>query len=200
MELDMIHDIQKAYRKVLDSMSRPGLITNIKEQAGKIDIDTKCSKPALVIALMLLDTEVTFKVAGKYQSETTNLINQLTYANVVETKKADFIFIMKDVSGTEVQKNLESAGIGDLMNPHSSATIIMEAEAITNDRIFCLTGPGIEDRTYIKVDCPDEWLDIRELKNFEYPLGIDMIFFNSSGNILCLPRTTKIRRDKEQVI
>ena len=200
IRIDIVHDIQKAYRKLLDSMSRPGLINNINEQAEKIDLEVRCAKPAIIMALMLLDTEVTFKVVGQYESETSGLINQLTYANSVETEKADFIFIMKDAYKQEIRRVLESAGIGDLMNPHRSATIIIESAAVSNDYTLLLSGPGIEDGIGINVDGPVEWLAIREEKNHEYPLGIDMIFYDTSGKILCIPRTTQISRYKEQVI
>lgn len=197
--IDMVHDIQKAYRKILDSMSRPGRINDISEQTEKIEPEVKCGQPTIIMALTLLDTEVTFKVVGQYELEIARLINQLTYANHVEAEKADFIFIMKDVSKQEVVKVIESARKGDLINPHHSATIIIEREVITNDCILALTGPGIEGRIWINVDCPVEWLAIRKEKNAEYPLGIDLIFYNSAGKILGIPRTTKISKCNKEV-
>lgn len=65
MKLDLIYDIQRAYRKVVDSMSKPGLITNLKDEAAKVDLEAGCFPSTLVLAAMLLDTEVTFKVVSE---------------------------------------------------------------------------------------------------------------------------------------
>ena len=55
MELDLIHDIQSTYRKVLNSMARPGIIENIKDEADKVNVDIDCYKSTFLIMLMLLD-------------------------------------------------------------------------------------------------------------------------------------------------
>ncbi len=193
MRLDMVHDIQNAYRKVLDSMSRPGIINNIYEQAQMIDIDVKCSKVAIILALMLLDTEVTFKVAGIYEKEIERLINQLTYAEIVNAGDAGFIFILNDATQSAADEAIESAHPGDLMNPHNSATIIMEARAFSGGSSVSLTGPGIDGSISVEMDYSHQWIDIREQKNLEYPIGVDMIFFDDSGKLMCIPRTTIIR-------
>lgn len=82
---------------------------------------------------------------------------------------------------------------GDLLNPHKAATMIIEADSVSNDRALTLSGPGIETECYINVKTAiDAWVDLRAEKNSEYPLGIDLIFVDRDDNILCLPRTTQI--------
>ncbi|MDO0825221.1 phosphonate C-P lyase system protein PhnH [Desulfosporosinus nitroreducens] len=194
MKLDLVHDLQEAYRKTLDSMSRPGLISNIQDQASKVALEiSKFNPPApLVMVLMLFDTEVKFKVCSKREAEIAELINQLTYAKATEIENADFILVLNDADPEEFEQVINSACPGDLHDPHKAATIIIEADSVSNDRDLTLIGPGIEIESFISVRTSHNWVDLRADKNSEYPLGIDLIFTDRNANILCLPRTTQI--------
>lgn len=194
MPLDLVHDIQSAYRKMLDSMSRPGLISNISEQAGKLEVEIGCFSSTLILVLMLFDTEVRFKVFSQRAAEITKFINQLTYAKATEADDADFILLLNDAKEEDMAKALRTAYAGDLLNPHRAATIIVETDFLCNDNELILTGPGIAGKSYIKVKASGIWVDIRAEKNFEYPLGIDLIFTDPDHNIICLPRTTQIEK------
>lgn len=65
---------------------------------------------------------------------------------------------------------------------------------ISNDKELILKGPGIKDKNYIKVDISGNWVEKRELKNIEYPLGVDTIIIDKNSNLICLPRTTQISK------
>jgi len=47
MEYDLVHDIQKAYRKIIDCQSSPGTITDLNDEAKKIDLDIGCLKSTI---------------------------------------------------------------------------------------------------------------------------------------------------------
>ncbi|MEA4924090.1 MAG: phosphonate C-P lyase system protein PhnH [Syntrophomonadaceae bacterium] len=195
MELDLVHDIQAVYRKVIDSMSKPGLISNVRSQAEKVTLTIGCFNTTLLLILMLLDTEIKFKVCSEHEEEVTQAINRLTYARATELENADFIIVLHDAPPRELVRALRRAYAGDLLNPHKSATIIFEADAVTNAPDLILTGPGIEKENRIRVNAgSDEWVDLRAEKNSEYPLGIEIIITDPDDNILCLPRTTQITR------
>lgn len=194
MKLDLVHDIQNAYRKTLDSMARPGLINNFHRQAAKIDMEIGCFNSTLILVLMLFDTEVKFKVCSKREAEMTKLINQLTYAKATEIENADYILVLNDAQPADLERTIRSAYPGDLRDPHKAATIIVEVHSLSNERDLTLTGPGIEKESYIKVLTTDSWVDLRADKNSEFPLGIDLIFTDPQDDILCLPRTIRISR------
>lgn len=194
MSLHLVHDLQRAYRKTVDSMARPGLISNIKVQADKVDLETGCLKSTIVLVLMLFDNEVTFKVISEREAEITKLLNQLTYAKATETQAADFILVLRDAGPLGLEKALLAAYPGDLADPHKSATIIVEADALSNERNLVLTGPGIDRESHVKVQTTGNWVDLRAEKNSEYPLGIDLVFTDAAHNLLCLPRTTQIAK------
>lgn len=191
MSLDLVHDIQAAYRKTVNAISRPGLICNIKDQADKVDVEIGCLNPTVVLAFMLLDTEVTFKVISKSEAGVTQFMS-LTYAKATETERADFVFILKDASAEDVERALRATYPGNLVDPHKSATIIIEVDSLTTEKDMILTGPGVEKENYIKIKTAFNWEELRAEKNFEYPLGVDFIFIDSEGNLMCLPRTTRI--------
>jgi len=195
MKLDLVHDLQATYRKALDSMSRPGLISNIHTQANKVNMEISCFDSSLVLVLMLFDTEVKFKVCSEREEEVAKLINQLTYAKTTEVESADYILVLNDAKAEDVEKAFRMAYSGDLLDPHKAATMIIEANSVSNVRDLILTGPGIETECYINVKTTiDGWVDLRAEKNSEYPLGIDLIFVDRNDNILCLPRTTQITK------
>lgn len=194
MKLDLVHDIQTAYRKVIDSMSRPGMISNISEESLRANFKTGCFPATEVLMLMLLDTEVTFKVISNREEEVTRLINQLTYAKTAEADQADFIFVLKDCDQETLETTMKSAKAGSLVNPHESAMMIIETDSVSCGSNLIMTGPGIAAEQAACISKADTWLGIREEKNAEYPLGIDLIFTDANHDVLCLPRTTQIRK------
>jgi len=192
MKLDFIHDIQTAYRSLLDSISRPGLISSIELQAKKVEFETGCLPSTAVLALMLLDTEVTFKVFSEREAEVSKILNQLTYAKATDAKQAEFIFVLQDARPGDLENALELAKSGDLINPHESATVIIETESVTKGEKIVLTGPGIKEESIAYVSLNANWLDSRAERNVEFPLGIDLILTDTKSDVLCLPRTTEI--------
>ncbi len=192
MRLDYVHDIQKSFRKVLDSMSRPGLINNISKESEKVDLEINFFNSTLVLMFMLLDSDISFKIISEKEEDITSFINKLTYAKSKNTEKADFIFVLRDAKPIDLVNGIKNAKSGDLINPHKAATIIVEVEEISNNKTLSLTGPGIERVNYAHIEAENSWILARSEKNEEYPLGIDMIFIDKESNILCLPRTTAL--------
>lgn len=196
MRLDLVHDIQRAYRKLIDSLSMPGTIADLSAEAEMLERDGGCLQSTLVLALMLLDTEVTFKVFSARESEAAHLFSRLTYARQAEAEDADFIFVLGDAAPGDLLRALKSAKIGDLEDPHRSATLIIETDGLSDGPKLRLTGPGI--RTFAAVELFEEegWVEVRKKRNAEYPMGLDLIFVDSHHRLLALPRTTQIAKEE----
>lgn len=192
MKLDLVHDIQKVYKKVLYSISRPGLISSLKDEALNMDLDFNCYRSTSILILMLLDTEVTFTVFSESKKEITKYINNLTYSKYASVDKADFIFVLNNALPSDLVISIEKSNPGTLLNPHKSATIICEVADISYENELVLKGPGIENEKYVKISGIQEWIDARNIKNKEFPLGVDIIFIDANYNLICLPRTTII--------
>lgn len=192
MKLDLVHDTQKAYRKLLKCMSRPGVIESIIVESEKIDFDISFYKGTLLNMYVLLDGEVTFNIVSKNKEEITNFVNQLTYAKATTLEKADFIFILNDAEDNSLSEAYKRAKLGTLIDPHKSATLIVEAEKLSNENKYLLKGPGIEDLCNVNIITKGLFVEERKNKNIEYPLGVDTIFIDKEAQIMCFPRTTKI--------
>ena len=191
--MDLVHDIQSVYRKVLNSMARPGVIEILEEQK-KIDIEVSCNKGTFLVMLMLLDGEVSFNIVSEKSEEITSLISQMTYSKQKNLEEADYIFVLEDASEKSLAEVYKLAKIGTLVDPHKSATIIAEVDYINNDDDLELSGPGIKDKKSLSISGNNKWIKERELKNKEYPLGVDAIYIDKEYKVVSLPRTTKIKR------
>lgn len=191
MKIDLVHDIQGIYRKVLNAMARPGIIENVKNEEKKVDLNLESNRSTVLIMLMLLDAEVSFNVVSKNSMDIISTISQITYAKIKPIEEADYIFILKD-SIDKLGEVFKKAKEGTLIDPNLSATIIAEVEDLKEEKELELCGPGIKDKNYIKIGKNYNWVKQREDKNKEYPLGVDSIFLDSEGQVICVPRTTKI--------
>lgn len=189
---DMVHDVGFAYRKLVKANSYPGDVVSIAKYSKKNSININFFDHTLLMAYMLLDAEVTFHVVGHDSNMSANMIGRLTYARHVELEEADFIFVLNSASDEAVLEAIKRAKIGNLIDPHLSATIIMEADSVTGGENFSLYGPGIETSKDIRLNMPYEWEIARGEKNCEYPLGIEMYLIDAAGDMIALPRTTRI--------
>ncbi|MBT2758015.1 phosphonate C-P lyase system protein PhnH [Mesobacillus foraminis] len=193
MKLDVVHDLQSVYRKVVNATSRPGTISNLSNEALYVDKGRfPCTAATLLLALTLLDQEVTFKVYSAEADKTSREINQLTNSKAVKVNEADFIFVLQDAKEGSLEEAIELGKHGALMNPHKSATIIVEADCINKGEDLLLTGPGIEMSEPVSVCLSGNWIESRKQRNREYPLGIDLMIVDKDHQLLALPRTTQI--------
>jgi alpha-D-ribose 1-methylphosphonate 5-triphosphate synthase subunit PhnH len=198
LTLDIVHDLQSVYRKLVDSTSRPGLISDLRKEAALVEEEDKkgCSASVLLIALTLFDQEVSFKVFSPQADSVTQTINQLTYAKPTEAKKADFLLILQDAEKGCFEEAIIHAKAGTLKNPHKSAFIIVEVKSVTSGEALLLKGPGIHTTELVHLDIIENWVESRQEKNKEYPLGVEMIFIDQDHQLLSLPRTTQITRNR----
>lgn len=200
MNLDVVHDIQTVYRKLVTATSRPGISVVLEREAKTLDVQMECLSSTILLALTVLDHEVTFNVIAKEEEEVSRMINQLTYSKPVDLPEADFIFILQDASEEQMKEALTKAKVGDLFNPHESAMIILEVPDVTKGDSMILSGPGIQDESFISLPNVSAWIGVRNEKNIEFPLGIDMYFVDQQDRLIALPRTTQIRENGGEII
>lgn len=198
MKLDLVHDVQRAYRKLLDSLSRPGTISDLTEEAGMLEADKGCLPATRIMADMLLDTEVSFKVFSERETQVTQWFKQSSYAREAEVTEADYIFVLRDAKPNDLLHALQAAKIGDLRDPHFSATLIIETESLSGGTKLCLAGPGIQSTASAEMLMNKHWLDARAERNAEFPLGLDCIFVDADHRLLALPRTTQVLVEEDK--
>ncbi|MGE6611230.1 phosphonate C-P lyase system protein PhnH [Peribacillus sp. NPDC076916] len=200
MNLDVVHDIQTVYRKLVTATSRPGTLVVLEREARTLDVQLECLSSTILLALTVLDPEVTFKVIAKEGEAVSKMINQLTYSKPVDLPEADFIFILHDASEEQMKEAINKAKVGNLFNPHESAMIILEVPDVTEGDSMILSGPGIQEESFISLPNVSAWLGVRNEKNIEFPLGIDMYFVDRQDRLIALPRTTQIKENGGEMI
>jgi alpha-D-ribose 1-methylphosphonate 5-triphosphate synthase subunit PhnH len=193
---DEVHDAQKHFRSLLDSLARPGGIHPL--DAVTLSPPPGLNRASVLVAMALMDSEVNFHVVHDEAGESAYLaVNTRSAPDRLE--KAAFIF----AHGADSPDILEPAECGTLLYPDASATLILEVEAASTDPLpgglrVQFEGPGVDGarRLFVRGLNPDLLLALAA-RNAEFPMGIDAIltFEDASGApaIVGIPRSTRLR-------
>jgi alpha-D-ribose 1-methylphosphonate 5-triphosphate synthase subunit PhnH len=185
------HRRQKNYRGLLRALSRPGRIVHLD------GLDGMTSFPAVeAFAECLLDSAVGFCVIGSGRSQPLQTaIADATGARPDRLESADFIFFSE--GGSRGNACLAKRGAPE--SPEDGATLVycLESQpAAVCDRLRVrLAGPGIPGRDGIAPEMdgiPIEEFQALMAVNADYPLGVDAFFVRSGGEVMGLPRSTRI--------
>ena len=184
---------QRAFRRLLQAMSQPGRVYALPQAAVA---GREPWGAMLTLLESLLDHEVSFAVIGDNGSENLrSLIADRTRCRAADVGQADYIIVADGESAGEILR----AKRGTLQYPDTSATVIFRVQSLLfrEDRqpVIALTGPGIREEILlgpIEGLGPCETEHLKEL-NTEFPLGVDAVFIDDGGRILCIPRSTGIR-------
>ena len=195
MKLDYVHDIQTAFRKTITAFSFPGTIVDLSAELSRVEKELGFSPSLLLLALMLLDGETTFAVYASDGKKQEQSVSRLTLSRATDADQADFIFF-PDPS-LDASLIIERSREGSLSDPHLGATLIFKVGDLSPNGFLALTGPGVERETSIRIDRSGEWLEARQQKNKEYPLGVYVILVTDNGRLAAIPRTTKINSRPE---
>ncbi|MFD2924012.1 phosphonate C-P lyase system protein PhnH [Halobacillus naozhouensis] len=192
MAIDQVHDLQKVYRKLLDSMSRPGKVCSLQEALVDVDSKLSCYEATLLSLMTLLDGEVTFHILSENHQDLSTKISEYTLAKCAPVDEADYIIALRDSSEASIISAVKQCKNGDLIDPQASATWIIEGEPLSNHGELTLTGPGIKDSAQLDVGFSPSFWQARQERTKEYPLGIDLILTDEHFQIVCVPRTTSV--------
>ncbi len=171
-------DSANAFRRILDAMARPGMISQI---AGATAPSPVSSATAATI-LTLCDASTRIYLAPSVDvSPVRDWIAFHTGAQCGPTDEADFAI------GTWAE--LSDTGpfaVGTDQYPDRSVTWIVQMEKLKNAGAV-LRGPGIKDSRQLNLPRSDFYRKNAAL----FPLGIDLIF-TSRASIAAVPRTTRV--------
>jgi len=181
---DSVFDSQKVFRLILEAMSNPARIVEIGEYADKLFGDQPVF---LAVAMTLLDNEVSFNTCENHSLS--DEIALLTLAKREKSESADFVFVCNPEN---IKYVIESAKYGTLADPHKSAIVIIK----NDDAPVCLltfSGPGIDGKIEVlATQTVKNAIVLRDVQNYEYPQGIDLIFISKVGELLAIPRLTRM--------
>ena len=186
-----VHDAQRYYRLLMDSMARPGKINTFYEM--DVVPPSGLNKASALIAFSLLNADVFFHYIGPNQDIINNYLLLNTSSSPVDPQYADFLFM----NGTDDANKIFELKTGTLAVPggrrHGGYWRKSIALFSTEGGIkITLQGPGVEGKLVVFVDGlnANVLMALSEI-NAEFPLGVDAILADSENNILCIPRSNK---------
>ena len=185
MRAKSVHEDHDTFRSILNAMSRPGTVCRLPHaepgDAGRL----------LAEALgCLLDNEVSVCVLDDQANEIAGALRRTTGCRAAPLEEAEFVVACRATSNDLLCRMKR----GTLEYPDGGATVVYLVDRASGDGgRFSLSGPGIETscRPAFAGLADSELVQLREI-NAEFPLGVDALFLDRSGSIVCIPRSTRI--------
>ncbi len=189
---DAIHDIAAGFRKVVQAFSYPGEIVSVSSEIEKLEESAGLLPGTLLLAWTLLDSETSFYLP-ETESPSQQFLRELTFAKWSPLEEARFVFLPLASSEEEKVSVFKNVSTGDLIDPHLGAMIILEVESFTGDT-YRLTGPGMKVAKEREIPLHETFVKQRQENNSDYPKGFDLLLLDKQGQLMALPRTTKMER------
>lgn len=195
LHYDTIFDAQRHFRVLLDAMSRPGKISKLNDT--DIHPPIGLNKASALIGFALLNADVKFWVDPAL-NEIIEYIKLNTASDWAVSSEADFIFGSKTNDLTAVFE----AKTGSLLYPEAAATVIFQIHLLGENKFpesmdISLKGPGVKEKnTFFASGLSEQLLEMVQLKNIEFPLGIDLILVDHYNQFVCIPRSNTIQFQK----
>ncbi len=186
---DPVFQSQSVFRSLMDAMARPGTIMPLGPSAMPPE---PLGAGAGAIALTLCDDGTPVWLTNALlQSSVPAWLSFHTSASVTDVKpEARFVFI--EAGG--LVPGFDQFALGTQEYPDRSATLVLEIASLDGGSEFVADGPGIKGETIIApIGLPEIFLTLWRENRAQFPRGVDLILV-SGTNVLCLPRTTKLRR------
>lgn len=193
-----VYDSQSVFRKVLKSMSEPGVISIINAQLD--DKPEPLFSSTYAIALTFFDHDTSIALSNSINNGAVLSTLRFHCSSPVLSDSQTVDFILCDES--EIP-DLGSLKLGTETYPDQSCTVIIETQNIekregcTSSSLdtYALTGAGIEDKHLVSCSAfTASLIKQRESLQKLFPQGVDLIFTHED-KFFCLPRTTLITKE-----
>lgn len=194
---DDVYDSQKNFRILMDAMSRPGEIFKLCDNYFS-NTPQELNSNFLTILKTLGDNTVSFSLGNMESEAIKKYIEVNTGMEFMYLSEADYVLFR----GWEFDESFFELNLGTYEFPERSATVIVETENILSGVFkesfrskveITMRGPGIKDKNIVTICGLDKkYAEGLGDINSMFPLGIDVIFVDSEGNLTCVSRTTKL--------
>lgn len=179
-------DSHACFRILLQAMSRPGTLYRQPEPCPQDARDGVLRFLATIIdaqvGCCLIDPDPQFA----------RHLKELARSEGVAAEQADFLIALQGDS----RGHLANAKRGRSDFPDQGATVVYLVERLESgchNGGIVLSGPGIETTQIIDIiGLGSMELNCLREVNSEFPLGVDAIFFDRRGGLMCIPRSTTI--------
>jgi alpha-D-ribose 1-methylphosphonate 5-triphosphate synthase subunit PhnH len=192
-DFDSVHDIQAAFRGLLDAFAFPGKLVDLSQPASRLAplLPTTSAPVSLCLAAAtLIDNETTYWAD---EPGVARFLVEWSSTSPSEPATSAFL-VVSTFRDDDLAKCLSEAPSGTLLDPHLGATVLVGVSNLDEGEPVTLSGPGLESPLRCRLPAGDRWLTTRNARVSEFPLGIDLAFFDQLGRVVALPRTTRAVR------
>ena len=187
-EFDFVFDGQKVFRELLHVLANPGTIGSIRKQAGKF---AGSHQALMALGCTLLDNEETMYVEKNPVLSAD--LHSLTLCHETDLDKADYIFLSSEMNYGSMEQILKHIKHGTYADPQQSATVFLQCTELSGRDSMTLEGPGKKDSLTVHL-CPyiKKVTALRQSLQIEYPLGVDLVIADLTGNMMGVPRLCRL--------
>lgn len=192
MRFDPVHDLQEAFRGLLEAFSFPGRRVDLSSPSSRMAIRVADGTvmPSLALgAAALVDQDSPYAVAG---SPGLGAFLQEWASAPGGALGAAAVVVVSTWDDQGLAALLEQVSAGTLTDPHRGATVLVGTEDLDAGRVWVLSGPGLAAPEARTLPEGTLWPLVRNRRTAEFPLGVDLAFFDRNGRVTALPRTTRI--------
>ena len=182
---DSAREQQRAFRVVMEALSRPGRI--IPFRSGD-QPPPGLTANAMAIAQALLDVEVIYHLSASLSTAADDVTFRTGSLRTFHEGEANFALL--DLTTDPLELSVFAQGVPDY--PDRSATLIVCCDNLENGPELALSGPGIAGVEAMRVEgLPDDFPVQWRANAARSPLGVDLIFVSDNG-VLGLPRSSRL--------
>ncbi len=193
---DPVHDAQRAFRAVLNALSRPGISVAVGTSIAALALG-----PAMAHSLLALtddDTAVWWQQsdaastasAASAAPAAARWLRFHTGATVASTPGQAAFAVIQQASR---MAPLATFATGQAESPERSTTLLVEVAALDSGPALEWSGPGIRTTQHVRIaGLPLDFWHQWQANHASFPQGVDIIF-TCNGLALGLPRTTRVR-------
>lgn len=189
---DPVHDSQRLFRQILQAMSEPGTLHELRAPCPPHDAPIGPALWGVLLTLCDLDTQLW--IAPSLDSpKLRDALHFHTGCRLTDVPSdADFALVMPDTLAAGID-----FAIGNDSYPDRSATLLVAVECLINDGPWQLSGPGIETHRRLGIGNADALMNQLSANRSRFPCGLDAIV--ACGEWLCaIPRSTRIVNRQEE--
>lgn len=182
-----VHDAQRCFRGVLDALARPGRIVELAGLPAPPP-GLGVAQSAVLLALADIDTPVWLPPALR-DAATGHYLRFHCGCRLATNPRDAYFVVPASLAGLFAMDQLR---LGEPEFPDRSATLVVEAAALTEGGPLRLRGPGIETEASLSVS---GWTAactafMRE-NRLRFPLGVDVLL-TCGARLAGLPRTVRV--------
>lgn len=182
---DPVLDAQACFRKVLDALSRPGVIQALDVPSAPEPLNLAAA--GLALTLMDFDTPIFLSASVQTNPIISWLRFHCSAPITTVPREASFAILQQG----DTWPALDEFHPGDAKYPDRSTSLILQLATLTAGPSVTLQGPGIETTEQIQPEgLPATFWTERADNVADFQLGVDC-YLTAGSQVIGLPRTTR---------